>query len=131
MNTPNLHEEITRLHADLCSALADPNRILLLYALSEKPACVNDLAAEVGISQPAASRHLKKLRESGLVHPVRQGPSVEYSLTDLRLIEALNILRTVLRDRLVYQAGLMETEQETAQSDRKAQNLLGGCNDIP
>jgi DNA-binding transcriptional ArsR family regulator len=110
MNNPNLHEEITRLHADMCSALADPNRILLLYALSEKPCCVNDLAAAVGISQPAASRHLKILRERGLVRPVRQGPSVEYSLTDQRLIEALNILRAVLRDRIAYRAELMETE---------------------
>ena len=110
INNSNLHEEITRLHADMCSALADPSRILLLYVLAEKPCCVNDLATAVGISQPAASRHLKILRETGLVRPLRQGPSVEYSLTDMRLIEALNILRAVLRDRIAYRAGLMETE---------------------
>ena len=110
MNNPNLHEEITQLHADMCSALADPNRILLLYVLAEKPSCVNDLATAVNISQPTASRHLKILRETGLVRPVRQGPSVEYSLTDTRLIDALNILRAVLRDGIAYRAGLMETE---------------------
>ena len=114
MNSPNLHEEITRLHADMCSALADPSRILLIYALAEKPYCVSDLASEIGISQPAASRHLKILRESGLVRPLRQGPNVEYSLTDLRLIEALNILRAVLRDRIAYRAGLMESELAAA-----------------
>jgi DNA-binding transcriptional ArsR family regulator len=110
MNNPNLQEEITQLHADLCSAMADSTRILMLYALAEKPYCVNDLAAELGISQPAASRHLKILRERGLVSPLRHGPSVEYSLVDSRLIEALNILRSVLRDRIVYRAGLMEAE---------------------
>lgn len=110
MNNPSLQEEITRLHADMCSALADPNRILLLYALSEKPSCVNDLATALGISQPTASRHLKILRESGLVRPLRQGPSVEYSLADTRLIDALNLLRAVLRDRIAFRAGLMETE---------------------
>lgn len=110
INNPNLHEEITRLHADMCSALADPNRILLLYALAEKPCCVNDLASAVGISQPTASRHLKILRESGLVRPVRLGPSVEYSLADQRLIDALNTLRAVLRDRIAYRAELMEAE---------------------
>lgn len=119
MNNPNLHEEITQLHADMCSALADPNRILLLYVLAEKPSCVNDLATAVNISQPAASRHLKILRETGLVRPMRQGPSVEYSLTDARLIDALNILRAVLRDRIAYRAGLMETEIATPeQADR-------------
>jgi ArsR family transcriptional regulator len=110
MNNPNLHEEITRLHADMCAGLADPNRILLLYALAEKPHCVNDLAIEVGLSQPAASRHLKVLRESGLVRAVRQGPNVEYYLADNRLIDALNILRAVLRDRITYRAELMESD---------------------
>jgi DNA-binding transcriptional ArsR family regulator len=112
MNTPNFQEEITQLHADICSAMADPNRILILYALAEKPYCVNDMATELGLSQPAASRHLKILRERGLVRPLRQGPSVEYSLADPRLIEALNILRAVLRDRIVYRAGLMNTETQ-------------------
>jgi ArsR family transcriptional regulator len=110
MNNTILHEEITQLHADMCSALADPNRILLLYALAEEPHCVTYLAGELGLSQPATSRHLKILRESGLVRPVRQGPSVEYNLMDSRLIEALNILRAVLRDRIVYRAGLMDAE---------------------
>jgi DNA-binding transcriptional ArsR family regulator len=121
MNTPILHEEITQLHANMCSALADPNRILLLYALAEGPHCVTDLAAEVGLSQPATSRHLKILRESGLVRPVRQGSSVEYNLVDFRLIEALNILRTVLRDNIAYRAGLMDAEA-SYRADSSSQN---------
>jgi len=110
MANPILQEEITRLHANMCSALADPNRILLLYALAETPQCVTDLASTVGLNQPAASRHLRILRESGLVRAVRQGPSVQYNLSDFRLIEALNILRSVLRDGIAYRAGLMDAE---------------------
>lgn len=108
MNNPQLVQEVSQLHAELCSALADSNRILLMYALAEKPSTVNDLASEVGVSQPTASRHLKVLRDAGLVRATRQGASVEYSLTDTRLIEALDILRLVLHDRLAYRAGLME-----------------------
>ncbi len=52
-NTPSLQEEVTRLHADICSALADPRRILILYALNEKTRNVSDLADELGMSQPA------------------------------------------------------------------------------
>ena len=110
MDNTELSKEVTQLHADICSALADPRRILLLYALFERPLNVSDLAQQIGISQPAASRHLKILRERGLVRPVRQGASVEYSLTDERLIEALDLLRTVLRSRLAYRASLMEEE---------------------
>jgi DNA-binding transcriptional ArsR family regulator len=108
MNSSNLlAQEVTRLHAEICSALADPSRILLLYALAEKPYTVNELASELGISQPATSRHLKVLREHHLVNSVRQGAAVEYSLSDHRLIEALDLLRTILRDNLTHQASLV------------------------
>jgi ArsR family transcriptional regulator len=110
MKNENLIQEINELHADICSALADPTRILILYTLSEQRLSVTELAASLGISQPAASRHLKVLRERGLVSAARQGPRVEYSLVDLRLIEALNILRTLLRDRIAYRAELMDVE---------------------
>ena len=108
MDDTPLGQEITELHAEICSAIADPRRILLLYAVAEKPRNVSDLAEYVGISQPAASRHLKILRDRGLVHAVRHGASVEYNLTDSRLIDALNTLRTVLRDRLTYRASLVK-----------------------
>ena len=105
-----LTQEITELHADICSALADPKRILILYALADQTWNVTELAYTIGISQPAASRHLKVLRERGLVRPERQGASVEYHLTDRRLIEALDILRAVLRDRIHHRARLMTAE---------------------
>jgi ArsR family transcriptional regulator len=108
-----LAQEITQLHAEICSALADSRRILLLYALSDKPRNVSELAEYIGISQPAASRHLKILRDRGLVISVRQGPSVEYYLSDERLIEALNMIRDILRDRLTYQASLVEDSKNS------------------
>lgn len=110
MELTNLKGEVTELHAELCSALADPKRILILYALSDKPYNVSELAEAVGISQPAASRHLKILRERGLARPERQGASVEYRLTDARLIEALDLLRAVLHDRLHHRASLISVE---------------------
>ena len=107
-DTPNFEREVTQLHADICSALADPRRILLLYAISKSPRNVSDLAIDIGISQPAASRHLKILRERGLVQAHRRGASVEYNLADHRLIDALDLLRTVLRDRIAYRASLLD-----------------------
>jgi ArsR family transcriptional regulator len=112
MPNPGLSQEINHLHADICSALADPTRILLLYALFEQPRCVNDLVRVLEISQPAVSRHLKVLRERGLVRTVRQGVNIEYSLTDDRLIQALDLLRVVLRDRITYRASLIDTNLE-------------------
>jgi ArsR family transcriptional regulator len=101
--------EVTRLHADMCYALADAKRILILYALAEESQNVTDLANQIKISQPTASRHLKILRERGLVTATRDGVNVEYRLTDYRLIEALNQLRTVLKDQLEHRASLFQS----------------------
>jgi ArsR family transcriptional regulator len=53
------------------------------------------------------SRHLKVLRERGMVQANRTGASVEYSLADKRLIEALDLLRSMLRDHLSHRAQLV------------------------
>lgn len=108
MVTQALAQEISQLEADFCSALSDPNRLLMLYALADAPHNVTELANELNITQPTASRHLKVLREHGLVHTTRQGTTITYYLTDPRLIQALDLLRSVMRDRFAHRAGLME-----------------------
>lgn len=113
MISPALTQEITALHAGICSALADPRRILLLYALNERPRNVSELARELGISQPTASRHLNLLRERGLVTARREGQSVVNTLADERIIEALDLLREVLASNLQSQAALVESVSDT------------------
>jgi len=113
MISQTLAQEVSQLEADLCFALADPTRILMLYALDERPRNVTELTQELNIPQPTTSRHLKILRERGLVSANRQGVTIQYELNDKRLIQALDLLRSVLRDRLAYRANLMEEISET------------------
>lgn len=108
-----LSQEVTRLHAEICSGLADPRRILIIYALSEQSRNVSQIANEVDISQPAASRHLTILRERGIVSANRAGQSVIYMLQDQRIIQALDLLRAVLADKLKSQADLANSASET------------------
>ena len=107
MINQTLKQEISELEADFCFALSDPNRILMLYALSEKPLNVTELTNELGLNQPTTSRHLKVMRERGLVQTVRTGTTVTYHLSDPRLIQALDLLRSVMRDRLTQRASLI------------------------
>jgi len=107
MLNQTLKQEISQLEADFCSGLSDPTRLLILYALSNGPRNVTALSQELEISQPTTSRHLKVLRERGLVHTVRHGSTIIYHLADHRLIQALDLLRMVMRDRLAHQAGLI------------------------
>jgi DNA-binding transcriptional ArsR family regulator len=109
MVSPSLTQEITQLHADICSGLADPKRILILYTLAESPRNVSEIAAEVGISQPAASRHLNILRERGMVTAKREGQAMVYMLADQRTIQALDLLRAVLADNLKSRGDLAHT----------------------
>ncbi len=107
MVTQVLAQEISALEADFCSALSDPTRLLILYALADGPHNVTELANELEVIQPTTSRHLKILRDRGLVYTVRQGTTITYHLADPRLIQALDLLRTVMRERLAHRAGLM------------------------
>jgi DNA-binding transcriptional ArsR family regulator len=111
MITPSLAQEVSQLEAELCFALADPTRILMLYALEDGPHNVTELTNTLGITQPTASRHLKILRDRGLVQPERSGVTINYHLHDRRILQALDLLRSVLRDRLMERANLMEEIQ--------------------
>ncbi len=103
----DMSSESVQLHAYLCSGLSDPKRIAILYLLAEGPKNVNTLARTLGISQPTVSRHLKILRERGLVRAQRRKQAVFYTLNDRRVIQALDLLRDVMRDHLLSQAHLL------------------------
>jgi ArsR family transcriptional regulator len=110
--------EIQLFHAQICQALADPTRILLLYRLAEGPQNVGELAAELNVSQPTVSRHLKVLRERGMVTTTRHGTTVVYRLIDDRPIQALDLLRAVLHDSLSRNAELIDRLRDSA-ADRE------------
>ena len=102
----DLEQEVSRLHAEICAGLSDPTRILILYALADGAQNVTQLTVALRLSQPMVSRHLKLLRERGMVVAERVGGSAVYRLADRRLIQAMDILRDVLRDSLSYRAEL-------------------------
>lgn len=107
MVNPTLKQEIIQLEADFCAALSDPTRIFILYALQERSQNVTELTHELGIPQPTTSRHLKVLRERGLVYSERHGTVITYHLADQRIIQAMDLLRSAMRDRLTQRANLV------------------------
>jgi ArsR family transcriptional regulator len=68
--------------AALFKALADPHRVRIvnLLAASDRPVCVCDLTAPLGIAQPTVSHHLKKLTSAGLLDREQRGTWAYYSL---------------------------------------------------
>ncbi len=116
MIATNLQEEVHQLHAQLCSGLADPARILILYSLAEKTCHVNELAEELKLPQSTVSRHLKTLRERGLVTSQRDAQYIHYALADKRVINALDILRAIMADNLKDQAQIAIAATQANQS---------------
>jgi ArsR family transcriptional regulator len=112
----DLREEVIQLHANVCSGIADANRILLLYALSDSTHNVTELCEALGMQQPTVSRHLKILRDRGLVAAHREGKEVIYRLTDMRIIQALDLMRAVMNAHLLNQAALAENLNENPAS---------------
>ncbi len=98
--------EITQRHAEMCSGLGDSHRILILYALAEREHNVSELVMRLGLSQPTVSRHLKILRECGVVSATRQGKAVYYLPADGRIVEAMDLLRAVLTDQIKSQGSI-------------------------
>ncbi len=105
----SLRDEINKLHANICSGLADPTRILILYTLHDRPHNVSELSESLELPQPTVSRHLKVLRERQMVLAKRNGQAVFYSLADARIIEAMDLLRAVLASRLQDQGELADS----------------------
>jgi ArsR family transcriptional regulator len=112
MNEKTLRAEISNMHASLCAAVADPNRIMILYELEESPKFVGQLAEKLNLSHSATSRHLKILKSQEIVRSERVGHHVTYFLNTPELIQALNIFRSVLNDQLERRANLISRERK-------------------
>ncbi len=68
-------------------ALAEPNRRAILDLLRDGERPAGELVAALALSQPGVSKHLKTLREAGLVRVRAQGQQRVYSLAGEKLAE--------------------------------------------
>jgi DNA-binding transcriptional ArsR family regulator len=69
------------------SALSDPHRRAMLELLRESPRPVGDLVARTGLTQPGTSKHLRVLRDAGLVVSRTEGQQRIYALDVRPLVE--------------------------------------------
>ncbi|MFH1379734.1 MAG: metalloregulator ArsR/SmtB family transcription factor [bacterium] len=62
-------------------AFADRNRLRILKLLEYKNFCVCELAFIIGIAQPSISRHLRKLKKTGIISSYQESFWTNYSLS--------------------------------------------------
>lgn len=67
---------------DAWAAIGDRTRRTIMMCLAERPRAVGELAAELPVSRPAVSQHLKVLKEAGLVAEKAVGTRRIYRLNE-------------------------------------------------
>ena len=88
----------TRLKAKIFNALADPDRLEILEFIRGGEKCVCEIIPHIGLIQPVVSRHLKILKDSGLVRDRKDGTKRLYSITDSRIFDIIDAATLELID---------------------------------
>ncbi len=96
-------------------ALADESRRTMLQALTSGPATAGELAALLPIARPGVSRHLRVLREAGLVE-VRQ--EAQQRIYSLRLEPLVQVDDWLGRYRVLWEQRLDALHTEVARGKR-------------
>lgn len=81
-----------RAATGLLTSLASEPRLRVLCRLREGEASVGELAVQCGLSQPAMSQQLKRLREAGLVRTRRQGQTILHGIASREAEAVLDVL---------------------------------------
>lgn len=79
--------------AKILKAIANENRLKILYHIADKKLYVGEIEKLVGLSQSALSQHLAVLRAENLVKTRRKAQIIFYELKDVRVKKFLSLLQ--------------------------------------
>ena len=105
---------------DPFDALGDPNRRAIVSHLAAGPLAVQELADAMPISRPAVSRHLRLLKDSGLVVEESHGTRRIYRLHDEGVEAVQQYLASVWGDAVARFALLANNTSPTKPTSRAA-----------
>ena len=97
-------ENQNRFKSTVFHALSDPIRIEIVYYLRAGEKCVCEIVPHLNLIQPLVSRHLKTLKDSGIVRCRKDGTKRMYSIVDPRIRNLVDILTPELVGALTKEA---------------------------
>ena len=89
-----------RFKAKIFHALSDPARLDIVDFLRSGEKCVCEIIPHVDLIQPVVSRHLKILKDCGLLKYRKEGTRRLYSVADLRIFEIIDTVNSDLVNTL-------------------------------
>jgi ArsR family transcriptional regulator, virulence genes transcriptional regulator len=93
-----LKNDFYNLHADICKTISNPNRQAILDMMRSGEITVSELVNKTGISQANLSQHLAILRSKGVVNTRRDGNNIYYSISNVKIIQAYDLISEVLQE---------------------------------
>lgn len=93
-------EKQIRFTAKIFNALSDSTRLEILEFLRTSEKCVCEIIPHVALIQPIVSRHLKILKDCGLVTDRKEGNKRLYSITEPKIFEIIDAATPELLDLL-------------------------------
>jgi ArsR family transcriptional regulator len=101
--------DIYELHADICKTLASPTRLKILNALATGELTVGEIVGGLEGRKANISQHLAVMRVKGILEARRQGAHVYYRIANPKVVQACQIMREVLLERLEAAQRLAQT----------------------
>ena len=95
-----MDRSIFDIQAEFCRAMGHTIRLQTLHILREHPMTVNEIVAELDLSQSMVSRQLAVLRSVGVVVSERRGSEMLYDLANAKIGEVCDLVRTVLVEEM-------------------------------
>ncbi len=93
-------DRIYVLHAEMCKVFSHPYRLRIIDVLRDGELPVTEIARATGSSLSNVSQHLALMRGQGILTYRREGTSSLYRLANPRLLEAFDVLRELLVERI-------------------------------
>lgn len=100
MERDELTKEAYKLHAQVCSIMANPKRLEIIELLSGGEKSVEELTQATGVLKANISQHLALLRHYHLVMTRKEGQRVFYKIANSKMIEACRLMREVTMEQL-------------------------------
>ncbi len=88
------------IQAEFCKAMGNSVRLQLLHILREHPLTVSEICQETNLPQVTVSRHLSILRNVGVVDSRRLGNAKVYQITDDKIAEVCDLVRSILVEQI-------------------------------
>ena len=93
-------KELYEIHAEMCKVFSNSTRLKILNLLRDKELSVTGLIDKTKLSQANISQHLSITKSKGIVTSDRKGKNIYYQLTNLKIINAFDIIREVLAEKM-------------------------------